>query len=318
MDYYRFKPEDNHNDPKCSENEANRKNMLANIKRQAEKIWKDYKTLNKVKIGKAAFYSDKLGIAESSIRTITKSDNTTQSISEKNLVPYYKLHIWSGREKNEFVSIFNDEETVREYINKIEVEPLEDLLKEKSDSVKLDNVEEPLDEKITYMAVTDEIDQYVKRVISDDSVIELKYEGSTYKKYEIKWKEIHPIFMPPIKYLFVVPANENNVKEIVEKKNRTKEDSIIWFIYMQNDGVTQKNIEMYLKKCKFPDECILIDSILGDCALDVLYNPQDYIVENYVKADIFVKNMPIIQKRSKKDGKKKKKKSEQMNLCDLI
>ena len=41
MDYYRFKPEDNHNDPKCSENEANRKNMLANIKRQAEKIWKD-------------------------------------------------------------------------------------------------------------------------------------------------------------------------------------------------------------------------------------------------------------------------------------
>ena len=45
MVHYRFKPEDNHNDPKCSENETNRKNILANIKRQAEKIWEDYKKL---------------------------------------------------------------------------------------------------------------------------------------------------------------------------------------------------------------------------------------------------------------------------------
>lgn len=316
MVHYRFKPEDNHNDPKCSENETNRKNILANIKRQAEKIWEDYKKINEVEISKADFYRDKLGIAESSIRNITKSDNTTQSISEKNLVPYYKLHIWSGMEKEKFISMFDDEETVRKYINKIEVEPLEDLIKEKSDGIKLENAEKPLDEKNTYKTASGEIEQYVKDVITGDCDINLKREESAYKKYEIEWTKKHPFFMPKMKYLFIVPVIDNNVQEIVEKKNRTKENSIIWFIYMKKNEAFQKGIQMYLKGCKFPEECILFASTLGDYNLDVLYNPEDTIVENFIKDKISINNILNVRKKYKKDGKKKK--TERINLFDVL
>ena len=107
--------------------------------------------------------------------------------------------------------------------------------------------------------------------------------------------------------MYIVPVKGSNVKEIVEKKNRMKEDSLIWFIYPVKDEALQRDTEKYIKKCKFPEDCVLMESTLGEKNVYILYNPQNYNVKSYMHSGIYLKEMPIIQVKEKKDGKRKKK-----------
>ena len=156
--------------------------------------------------------------------------------------------------------------------------------------------------------VDEKMKSYVKNAMSDSYNVELESDENTYKKYDITWKYGHSaISWFPIKYLYIVPVKGSNVKEIVEKKNRMKEDSLIWFIYPVKDEALQRDTERYIKKCKFPEDCVLMESTLGEKNVYILYNPQNYNVKSYMHSGIYLKEMPIIQVKEKKDGKRKKK-----------
>ena len=283
------------------------------------------------------FCSEKLEISGSTLRS--QIDCQGKSISESIMISCYKIYSRSDEASmKKFSSIFEIEDEVLEVLEGMEYKSPgkdgiigskeeivtdksdinEDEMEEKAESVAseknmFDEDENQIEDKNSEMSmdlIEDEVDKYIRSAISEDVDIELDRDEVIYKKYNIKWHSEPDEWEVPsiIESLYVIPVDKNNVEEIMEKKKETRKKSILWFLYLIKDEKLQEKTEMYLSKCNNPESCTILESVIGEENLYILYKSKEYSLNSYIKDGFYIKKMPIIKHKIKKDGNPKNEK----------
>lgn len=314
------------------QSELLRRQIMDTIKNQRDKEYRKYKREADSKISSEQFCSEKLEISGSTLRS--HIDRQVKSISESIMISCYKIYARSDKASMEkFVSIFEAEDEVLEVLegmkykspekdgitgSKKEIasdksDRNEDEVEEKAESVALeknmfDEDENQIEDKNSEMSmnlIEDEVDKYIRSAISEDVDIALDRDEVIYKKYNIKWHREPDEWEVPsiIESLYVIPVDKNNVEEIMEKRKETRKKSILWFLYLIKDEKLQKKTEMYLSKCNNPESCTILESLIGDENLYILYKSKEHSLNSYIKDGFCIKKMPIIKHKIKKDGK---------------
>lgn len=306
-----------YNFKKDEESKHRRQEIMKIIKQLTESEWNNYVLSPNKKLNYRSYIEEKFKISSTTLASVIECRAVRM---EPHIIKKcYRIYAMSDKaDKEYFASIFEDPAGVMKMLQGLSANP------ERTSDVEDENTNESpemtSDDKVesseaSLNMVDEKMKKYVENSMSDSFNVELELDENTYKKYNLKWKYGDPdISWTEIKYLYIVPVQGSNVKEIVEKKNRMEEDSLIWFIYPVKDEELQKDTEMCIKKCKFPEDCVLMESTLGEKNVYILYNPQDCNVKSYMHSGIYLKEMPIIQVKVKKDGKRKKKKSRKISL----
>lgn len=318
-----------YNFKKDEESKHRRQEIMKIIKQLTESEWNNYVQSPNKKLNYRSYIKEKFRISSTTLASVIEC---RAGRMEPNIIKKcYWIYAMSDKaDKKYFVSIFDNPENVMKLLQGLSENPerisdVEDKNMDESpekasdveDENTNENSEKASDDKVESAKessesplnmVDEKMKSYIENAMSDSFNVELELDENTYKKYNLKWKYGDSnISWTEIKYLYIVPVQESNVKEIVEKKSRIEEDSLIWFIYPVKDEELQKDTEMCIKKCKFPEDCVLMESTLGEKNVYILYNPQDCNVKSYMHSGIYLKEMPIIQVKVKKDGKRKKK-----------
>lgn len=314
------------------QSELLRRQIMDTIKNQRDKEYRKYKREADSKISSEQFCSEKLEIPGSTLRS--HIDCQGARVSEPIMIRCYNIYARSDEASMEkFSSIFEAEDEVLEVLegmkykspekdgitgSKKEIasdksDRNEDEVEEKAESVALeknmfDEDENQIEDKNSEMSmnlIEDEVDKYIRSAISEDVDIALDRDEVIYKKYNIKWhREPDELEVPSIiESLYVIPVDKNNVEEIMEKRKETRKKSILWFLYLIKDEKLQKKTEMYLSKCNNPESCTILESLIGDENLYILYKSKEHSLNSYIKDGFCIKKMPIIKHKIKKDGK---------------
>ena len=314
------------------QSELLRRQIMDTIKNQRDKEYRKYKREADSKISSEQFCSEKLEIPGSTLRS--HIDCQGARVSEPIMIRCYNIYARSDEASMEkFSSIFEAEDEVLEVLegmkykspekdgitgSKKEIasdksDRNEDEVEGKAESVALeknmfDEDENQIEDKNSEMSmnlIEDEVDKYIRSAISEDVDIALDRDEVIYKKYNIKWhREPDELEVPSIiESLYVIPVDKNNVEEIMEKRKETRKKSILWFLYLIKDEKLQKKTEMYLSKCNNPESCTILESLIGDENLYILYKSKEHSLNSYIKDGFCIKKMPIIKHKIKKDGK---------------
>lgn len=315
------------------QSELLRQQIMDTIKKQRDKEFHKYKRELDSKMSLSEFCSEKLEISGSTLRSQIDCQ-VKKSISESIMISCYKIYARSDKASMEkFASIFEAEDEVLEVLegmkykspekdgitgSKKEIaldksDRNEDEVEEKAESAAseknmFDEDENQIEDKNSEMSmnlIEDEVDKYIRSAISEDVDIALDRDEVIYKKYNIKWHREPDEWEVPsiIESLYVIPVDKNNVEEIMEKRKETRKKSILWFLYLIKDEKLQKKTEMYLSKCNNPESCTILESVIGDENLYILYKSKEHSLNSYIKDGFYIKKMSIIKHKIKKDGK---------------
>lgn len=319
------------------QSELLRRQIMDTIKNQRDKEYRKYKREADSKISSEQFCSEKLEIPGSTLRS--HIDCQGARVSEPIMIRCYNIYARSDEASMEkFSSIFEAEDEVLEVLKGMKYKSPEkdgitgskeemalDKLDKNEDEVEakaesaaseknmFDEDENQIEDKNSEMSmnlIEDEVDKYIRNAISEDVDIELDRNEVIYKKYNIKWHREPDEWEVPsiIESLYVIPVDKNNVEEIMEKKKETRKKSILWFLYLIKDEKLQKKTEMYLSKCNNPESCTIMESVIGEKNLYILYKSKGHSLNSYIKDGFYIKKMPIIKHKIKKDGKPKNEK----------
>ena len=290
-----YKEEYGTNDSECK---VKREKIIKKIKENYEQLF-----YNNVLRDRTQFCKENWGISESTLRN--QLDGNPKSIKENALLIMYQIYISDEQNSlDEFSSIFEEEELVKNYISSKTMD------KNQQDAGCLSTESE---KKIS--EDVDKINEYVSKAVHHDFDIQKEYGDIWYEKYEYRRhiEEGNDLFalienFLEIELLYIVRVDKDisNVKKIIEgKKNEDK--SLIWIIYMERDKEIIEETEKYLETCKKIGDYMIISSVAYDKNLCILYNPWETDIQDFFAPEFSIETRIIIHEKKKKTGKKKNK-----------